>query len=203
MVTWEHHWNIQNTSTIFRQILRGSFTVPPYVSAPCKGLIANMMQADPAKRIVMAEILKRLFGESPQKIPTQIDNEPSTPNSQIRYFSEKDSSPKKEFQKPPSDSTPKAQSFFEAPYRCRCRFEWRRFFPKPKIARHKGRKVDEEATRNDKIVGSKSLGRTAEEANGKDSEWLKIADATKAEHRREEANWCYEVTKATAEFRRK
>jgi hypothetical protein len=58
MDTGEHPWNVKNTTIMLTQILRASFTVPPYVSASCKELHTKTVQADPSKLIPMAEILK-------------------------------------------------------------------------------------------------------------------------------------------------
>ena len=58
MVTGEHPWNITNTSIMLRQILRGAYTIPSYVSKDCKDLITRMMQVNPRDRITMDDILK-------------------------------------------------------------------------------------------------------------------------------------------------
>jgi len=58
MVTGEHPWNISNTSIMLRQILKGSYTVPPFVSSQCKDLITRMMNVNPKDRITIDDIIK-------------------------------------------------------------------------------------------------------------------------------------------------
>ena len=58
MITGEHPWNITNTSIMLRQILKGSYTIPPFVSSQCKDIINKMMQVNPKDRITVEEILK-------------------------------------------------------------------------------------------------------------------------------------------------
>ena len=58
MVTGEHPWNISNTSIMLRQILKGAYTVPSFVSAQCKDLICSMMKVNPQDRITIEKIIK-------------------------------------------------------------------------------------------------------------------------------------------------
>lgn len=58
MVTGEHPWNISNTSIMLRQILKGAYTVPSFVSNQCKDLITSMMKVNPQDRITIEQILK-------------------------------------------------------------------------------------------------------------------------------------------------
>ncbi|KAH0791369.1 CAMK family protein kinase [Histomonas meleagridis] len=69
MVTGEHPWNISNTSTMLRQILKGSYTVPPYVSAQCKDLITSMMKVNPQDRITIDAILNHPWLKVADKCP--------------------------------------------------------------------------------------------------------------------------------------
>jgi len=56
MVTGEHPWNISNTSIMLRQILKGQFSIPSFVSADCKDLISRMLTVEVSKRISLDEI---------------------------------------------------------------------------------------------------------------------------------------------------
>ncbi|EAY13956.1 hypothetical protein TVAG_490940 [Trichomonas vaginalis G3] len=75
MVTGEHPWNITNTSIMLRQILKGAYTVPPFVSPQCKELITKMMQVNPRDRITVDEILKhpwlKVAARCPHKKPVK------------------------------------------------------------------------------------------------------------------------------------
>ncbi|OHT16181.1 CAMK family protein kinase [Tritrichomonas foetus] len=67
MVTGEHPWNISNTSIMLRQILKGSFTVPSFVSPKCKELIVGMIRVDPHQRFTMDQILSHPWMKSATK----------------------------------------------------------------------------------------------------------------------------------------
>lgn len=69
MVTGEHPWNITNTSIMLRQILKGAYTVPPFVSPQCKELITKMMQVNPRDRITIDQILKHPWLKVAQRCP--------------------------------------------------------------------------------------------------------------------------------------
>jgi serine/threonine protein kinase len=58
MVTGEHPWNVTNTSIMLRQILKGTYTVPGFVSPDCKNLICSMMRVTPSERLSMERILE-------------------------------------------------------------------------------------------------------------------------------------------------
>ena len=78
MVTGEHPWNITNTSIMLRQILKGAYTVPPFVSPQCKELITKMMQVNPRDRITIDQILKhpwlKVAARCPHKKPVTKPN---------------------------------------------------------------------------------------------------------------------------------
>lgn len=67
MVTGEHPWNITNTSIMLRQILKGSYTVPNFVSPKCKELIQGMMKVDPHQRMTMEQVLQHPWLKAAQK----------------------------------------------------------------------------------------------------------------------------------------
>ena len=75
MVTGEHPWNITNTSIMLRQILKGAYTVPSFVSNQCKELITKMMQVNPRDRISIDDILKhpwlKVASKCKHKLPTK------------------------------------------------------------------------------------------------------------------------------------
>jgi len=74
MVTGEHPWNISNTSIMLRQILKGAYTIPAFVSSACKDLITKMMQVNPKDRITVDDVMKhpwlKAAAKSKLKIPT-------------------------------------------------------------------------------------------------------------------------------------
>ena len=57
MVTGEHPWNISNTSHMLRQILKGSYIMPSYLSNDCKELIAGMLNINSKDRFSMENIV--------------------------------------------------------------------------------------------------------------------------------------------------
>lgn len=75
MVTGEHPWNISNTSIMLRQILKGAYTVPSFISPPCKDLICSMMKVNPQDRVTIDKIIKhpwmKLAAKAPVKAPVQ------------------------------------------------------------------------------------------------------------------------------------
>ena len=56
MVTGEHPWTVSNTSVMLRQIMKGIYSVPPYVSKNCKNLIQSMLKVNPKERITIEKI---------------------------------------------------------------------------------------------------------------------------------------------------
>ncbi|KAH0789490.1 CAMK family protein kinase [Histomonas meleagridis] len=58
MVTGNNPWNISNTSIMIHQILKGSYTIPRYVSEQCSNLIKMMLQVNPQNRFTMAQVLE-------------------------------------------------------------------------------------------------------------------------------------------------
>ncbi|OHS92829.1 AGC family protein kinase [Tritrichomonas foetus] len=58
MVTGEHPWNITNTSIMLKQILRGAFSVPPFVSDQCKDLLHKLIRVNPCERLSIEKILE-------------------------------------------------------------------------------------------------------------------------------------------------
>lgn len=58
IITGEHPWNISNTSIMLRQILKGVFNVPNYVSKDCKDLIVRMLKVNPIDRIKVEDIIE-------------------------------------------------------------------------------------------------------------------------------------------------
>ncbi|KAH0795227.1 CAMK family protein kinase [Histomonas meleagridis] len=58
MVTGNNPWNISNTSIMIHQILKGSYTMPRYVSDQCASLIKMMLQVNPQNRYTMAQVLE-------------------------------------------------------------------------------------------------------------------------------------------------
>lgn len=69
MVTGEHPWNISNTNAMIRQILRGAYTVPNFISPQCKDLINSMMKVDVKQRITMDKVLKHPWLANAAKAP--------------------------------------------------------------------------------------------------------------------------------------
>ena len=57
MVTGQNPWNIQNTSIMLHQILRGSYQLPDFLSKSCTHLISSMLKVNPSERITMQEVL--------------------------------------------------------------------------------------------------------------------------------------------------
>jgi serine/threonine protein kinase len=58
MVTGTLPWNVSNTASMLRAILKASFTIPGHVSAGCKELLHSMMRPAPADRISVEKILE-------------------------------------------------------------------------------------------------------------------------------------------------
>ena len=69
MVTGEHPWNISNTSAMLRQILKGQYHVPPYVSPQCKDLICGMLKLNTHERITMKQIAEHPWLAKAMTIP--------------------------------------------------------------------------------------------------------------------------------------
>lgn len=72
MITGEHPWNISNTSIMLRQILKGAYTIPSYVSPKCKDLIKGMMKVDPQGRMTMEQILQHPWLKAASKAKVTI-----------------------------------------------------------------------------------------------------------------------------------
>jgi serine/threonine protein kinase len=53
MVTAEHPWNVTNSWVMLRQVLKGIYTIPSFVSAECSQLITGMMMVSPAERMTL------------------------------------------------------------------------------------------------------------------------------------------------------
>ncbi|KAK8852857.1 hypothetical protein M9Y10_017849 [Tritrichomonas musculus] len=91
MVTGEHPWNISNTSVMLRQILKGAYTVPSFISSQCKDLICSMMKVNPADRITIEKIVKHPWLKVGQKAPikgTVVPGKISLPPLQVRTVQE-------------------------------------------------------------------------------------------------------------------
>ena len=58
MVTGEHPWDVSNTSTMLKQIMKGSYKCPSYLTTPCKDLISKMLKVKPKDRIPLDQILE-------------------------------------------------------------------------------------------------------------------------------------------------
>lgn len=76
MVTGEHPWNISNTSIMLRQILKGAYTVPSFVSAQCKDLICSMMKVNPQDRITIEKLAKHPWLKIASKAATKTKVQP-------------------------------------------------------------------------------------------------------------------------------
>ena len=57
MVTGQNPWNIQNTSIMLHQILRGSYHLPDFLSRDCQDLITRMLKVNPSDRCTMRDVL--------------------------------------------------------------------------------------------------------------------------------------------------
>ncbi|KAH0789339.1 CAMK family protein kinase [Histomonas meleagridis] len=69
MVTGEHPWNVSNTSIMLRQILKGLYTIPSYVSSDCRELIGQMMRVNPQERASIEDVLKHPWLKIADKLP--------------------------------------------------------------------------------------------------------------------------------------
>jgi len=78
MVTGEHPWNITNTSIMLRQILKGTYTIPSYISPQCKDLITKMMQVNPRDRISIENIVKHPWLQNAENSKLKIPNSGSS-----------------------------------------------------------------------------------------------------------------------------
>ena len=58
MLTSENPWNINNTSIMLHQILKGLYQIPEYVSDLAKDLIKSMLKVNPRERFTMEQVLK-------------------------------------------------------------------------------------------------------------------------------------------------
>ncbi|OHT12566.1 AGC family protein kinase [Tritrichomonas foetus] len=58
MVTGENPWNINNTSIMLHQILKGAYKMPPNVSQSFQNLIENMLKVNPRERYTMEQVLR-------------------------------------------------------------------------------------------------------------------------------------------------
>ena len=58
MVTGENPWNINNTSIMVHQILKGAYKIPPGCSPAFENLIQNMLKVNPRERYNMDQVLK-------------------------------------------------------------------------------------------------------------------------------------------------
>jgi serine/threonine protein kinase len=61
MVTGQNPWKFGNTSQLINCIMGAKYTIPDYVSAPCRDLIIKMMQLQPDDRITVSEVLRHKF----------------------------------------------------------------------------------------------------------------------------------------------
>lgn len=75
MVTGEHPWNISNTSIMIRQILKGAYTVPSFVSNQCNDLIKKMLKVNPRDRISIENILNHPWMKLADKSRLNLDKE--------------------------------------------------------------------------------------------------------------------------------
>ena len=64
MVTGTHPWTINTPSIMTRQIIKGNYKIPNYVSPACRSLIMKMMRVNPLDRITLDHILKDPWVES-------------------------------------------------------------------------------------------------------------------------------------------
>jgi serine/threonine protein kinase len=71
MVIGEHPWNVTNTSIMLRQILKGAYTVPGYISPACKNLIQSMMKVNPVDRISIERLVEHPWLKLAESAPTK------------------------------------------------------------------------------------------------------------------------------------
>ncbi|OHS94820.1 AGC family protein kinase [Tritrichomonas foetus] len=83
MVTGTPPWTTNNLNVMTRQIIKGNFTVPKYVSSNCRSLIMKMMRVNPKDRITLDTILKDPFTAAAQISGLDELNIPIPPNLPI------------------------------------------------------------------------------------------------------------------------
>jgi serine/threonine protein kinase len=58
LATGEYPWNINNVPQMFKQIATGQFTIPDWISTPCRDLIIRMLKVRASDRPTAAEVLE-------------------------------------------------------------------------------------------------------------------------------------------------
>ena len=67
MVVGRLPWNANNESIMMRQIVKGTFSIPAFLSDSCRELISKMLLLDPNKRISLQEITEHKWFTSKTK----------------------------------------------------------------------------------------------------------------------------------------
>ena len=69
MVTGEHPWVISNTNLMLRQILKGKYDIPSYLSPECRDLINGMLQLNTSERMTLDRVAKHPWFKNANSIP--------------------------------------------------------------------------------------------------------------------------------------
>ena len=69
MVTGEHPWIVSNTNIMLRQILKGKYDIPTYLSEDCRNLISGMLKINACERMTLDKIMQHPWLKKANLVP--------------------------------------------------------------------------------------------------------------------------------------